>query len=98
MASRSGHEGCGQWWCPVRRLRHSIPAALSMALAGFGRDRLCWVCRRGWDDDAADRFVAAVHATFPGTVELDENGEPLAPKQLSFDSDYPKEEVHGKHR
>jgi hypothetical protein len=32
-----------------------------------------------------DEFVAAVFAMFPGTVELDEGGEPAALEQLELE-------------
>ena len=59
--------------------------ALAMAVAAPGGGRFCWTCRRGWDDAAAGRFVAAALASFPGSVEVDKNGEPLPLEQLEFD-------------
>jgi hypothetical protein len=55
-----------------------------MAVAAPGGGRLCWTCRRGWDDAAAGRFVTAALAAFPGSVEVDKNGEPLPLEQLEF--------------
>jgi hypothetical protein len=48
---------------------------------------LCWTCRRGWDDAAAGRFVAAALAAFHGSVEVDKNGEPVPLEQSEFDLD-----------
>ena len=72
-------DGCG---VPSRL---ALALALAMAVAAPGGGRFCWTCRRGWDDAAAGRFLAAARALFPGSVEVDKNGEPLPLEQLEFD-------------
>jgi hypothetical protein len=56
-----------------------------LAAGAHGGGRFCWACRRGWDEAAAGRFVGAALTAFPGSVEVDKNGEPLPLEQLEFD-------------
>ena len=79
-------DGCGTPSRPV----------LAMAVAVQpGSGRLCWTCRRGWTPEAEERFITAAAAAFPGSYEVDSNGqplpgpEPLPPKQPAFEKHRP---------
>ncbi len=68
-------DGCGA----ISRL------ALAVAVSGAPEgSRFCWTCRRGWGEQAAARFVVQALRAFPGSVEVDPNGEPLPPEQLEL--------------
>jgi hypothetical protein len=60
---------------------------LAGALATIDGERLCWQCRQPWDDEAAARFLTAASTVFPGSYEVDRDGDRVPLEQLGFADD-----------